>query len=252
MFEGCRIKKKTRAQYFGFKILNENQLLMKKIILFIISALCFVGCKPGTEITGSWRNTDAPSTGLSTILVAALTNRTNARQVLENDLAAALNEKGYRTVKSIEVLPPSLSSGTKPDREALLSSINETGADAILTVALIEKETETRYIPGSVGYAPFPRFGYYGTFWGYYNAWYPMLHDPGYYQEDKVYFIETNLYDVKTGQLLWSAQSETYNPTNLPDFASKFSDIVVSRMEMDDILNTGGGEIAKEPAPGNR
>jgi len=225
---------------------------MKKIIIFLTSALCFVGCKPGTEIAGSWRNKDAPNTGLNTILVAALTNGTNARQILENDLATALNEKGYRTLKSIELLPPSLSSSIKPDRKALLKSITGTGADAILTVALIERETETRYIPGSVSYAPFPRFGYYGTFWDYYNAWYPMLHDPGYYQENKVYFIETNLYDIKTEQLLWSAQSDTYNPTNLADFASEFSDIVVSQMEKDDILNTGGSEVAKELAPENR
>src|SRR5690606_23752299 len=109
----------------------------------------------------------------------------------------------------------------------------------ILTVALIDKETETRYVPGNAGYAPMPRFGYYGTFWGYYNTWYPTLYSPGYYEGEKVYFIETNLYDADTEELLWSAQSETYNPRNLPDFASTFADVVVSRMERDDLLNAG-------------
>lgn len=219
---------------------------MKPITIIIITTLCFAGCAPTTQITGSWKNTDTQLSGnLNTILVTALTSRTTARQAVENNIAAALEEKGYKTVKSMDVMPPTFTSGKTPDREELLSKINGTNADAILTVALIDEETETRYTPGSVRYAPFPRFGYYGTFWGYYNTWYPTLYDPGYYEEDKVYFIETNLYDVETQQLLWSAQSETYNPRSLPEFAEDFAHVVVSRLERDELLN-GTSELARE------
>lgn len=220
---------------------------MKPIrIIITITALYLAGCSSSTQITGSWKNTDAQlSSNLNTILVTALTGRTTARQAVENDIAAALEKKGYKTVKSMDVMPPTFTSSRTPDREELLSKIDDTNADAILTVALIDEDTESRYTPGSVGYAPFPRFGYYGTFWGYYNTWYPTLYDPGYYQEDKVYFIETNLYDAKTEQLLWSAQSETYNPRSLPDFADEFANVVVSRLERDAVLN-GSTDLARE------
>lgn len=219
---------------------------MKQILVITITALCFAGCSPSTQITGSWKNTDSQLSGsLNTILVTALTGRTTARQAVENDIAAALEKKGYKTIKSMDVMPPTFTSSETPNREELLSKIDDTGADAILTVALIDEETETRYVPGSVSYAPFPRFGYYGTFWGYYNTWYPTLYDPGYYEEDKVYFIETNLYDAETEQLLWSAQSETYNPKSLPDFADEFADVVVTRLERDAVLN-GNSELARE------
>ncbi|MDQ2656648.1 MAG: hypothetical protein M3Y60_04440 [Bacteroidota bacterium] len=220
---------------------------MKKIIIAIV-ALYFAACSPGTQITGSWKNADMPvSENVNTIFVTALTGRANARQAVENDLAAAMEKKGYKTIKSIDVMPPTFTGSRTPDREEMLSKIQETGADAILTVALIDEETESRYTPGNYSYAPMPRFGYYGTFWGYYNNWYPTLHDPGYYQQDKVYFIETNLYDAKSEQLLWSAQSQSYNPRNLPDFADEFSEVVVSRLEEDGILNNGEStELAKE------
>ena len=91
-----------------------------------------------------------------------------------------------------------------------------------------------------------PRFGYYGTFWGYYNTWHPTLYSPGYYQEDKVYFIETNLYDAETEQLLWSAQSETYNPSSLTIFAKTFADVVVSRMQQEDLLSPGSSGLTNE------
>ena len=153
---------------------------MKKNIIIILAAICFAACSPQTQITGAWKNSEAQAVAadIHTILVTALTPRVNARQSVENDLARALEKKGYRTIKSMDVLPPTFTKGDKPDRDELLSRIGGTGADAILTVALIDEDTETRHVPGNAGYAPMPRFGYYGTFWGYYNTWYPTLYSP--------------------------------------------------------------------------
>ena len=223
---------------------------MKHMTFLILLAVAVVSCSPTTEITGSWRsnNTALNADNINTILVTALTGRTTARQQVENDLAAALEKQGFRTMKSIDVLPPTFTDGETPDREQLLARINGSGADAIMTVALIDEDTESRYVPGSAGYAPMPRFGYYGTFWGYYNTWYPMLHSPGYYEEDKVYFIETNLYDTRTEELLWSAQSESYNPSSLTNFANAFSEAIVKRLERDGFTPDGNAEgIAREP-----
>jgi hypothetical protein len=179
---------------------------------------------------------EAKEKSLNSILVTALTDKTNVRQTVENDLAEELTRNGVRSVKSLEILPPTFTDGKQPDKDALLAKIKDTGVDAILTVALIDKETETRYVPGDYSYAPVPRFGFYGRFWGYYNNWYPILHSPGYYAEDKTYFWETNLYDAKTEELLWSAQSETYNPTGLTDFSKEISSVVLSKMESDGVI----------------
>jgi hypothetical protein len=222
---------------------------MTKYILYIIGGACLAACSAATEITGSWKNTDATADGhrIGTILVTALTPKTHVRQTVETDIAAALMENGYQTVKSLDVMPP-FTEGKTPDKNELFSKITETRADAIMTVALIDKETETRYVPGNAGYAPVPRFGYYRTFWGYYNTWYPMMYSEGYYEEDKVYFIETNIYDARSEELLWSAQSETYNPSSLKDFSEEFADVVVSRMERDGLLidRDDSKELARE------
>jgi hypothetical protein len=222
---------------------------MRKYILYIIGGACLASCSAATEITGSWKNTDATADGhrIGTILVTALTPKTHVRQTVETDIAAALMENGYQTVKSLDVMPP-FTEGKTPDKNELFSKITETRADAIMTVALIDKETETRYVPGNAGYAPVPRFGYYRTFWGYYNTWYPMMYSEGYYEEDKVYFIETNIYDARSEELLWSAQSETYNPSSLKDFSEEFADVVVSRMERDGLLidRDDSKELARE------
>jgi hypothetical protein len=211
-------------------------MLMKKIILYFFTSAYLLACSSATEITGSWKSPQVNAEKISSVLVTALTSKTNARQTVENDLASALQRSGYKAIKSMDVIPPTFTEGKEPDKEALLAKIKGTDVDVILTVALIDKETENRYVPGNVGYAPVSRFGYYGRFWGYYNTWYPTLYSPGYYTEDKVYFLETNLYDARTEELLWSAQSETYNPGGLSDFSGDFASAVLTKMKADGVL----------------
>lgn len=225
---------------------------MKNTAILILLSVLMMNCRPSTEITGSWKNPNqqamAASEKIQTIMVTALTERTNVRQTVEDEVAAALKKEGFRMIKSIEVLPPTFTNGQQPDKSKLLDRIKGTDADAILTIALIDKETETRYTPGDAAYAPVPRFGYYGTFWGYFNTWSPRLYSPGYYDEDKIYFLETNLYDAKSEELLWSAQSQTYNPNSLPDFSRQFSKVVVTAMRDEGLLSgVGASELAREP-----
>ncbi|HYG19044.1 MAG TPA: hypothetical protein VD816_08940 [Ohtaekwangia sp.] len=214
---------------------------MKHIVYILLLVLC--GCSSSTEITGSWRSNNTPKEGIDNILVTALSSKTAARQTVENDLANILQKNGFKTVKSIDILPPSFTDGKEPDKEVILDKIKGNDIDAILTVALIDKETENRYVPGSTGYAPVPRFDYYGRFWGYYSTWYPTLHSPGYYTEDKVYFIETNLYDADTEELLWSAQSETYNPASLESFSKEFASVMAEQMAADGVLRMNGNPV---------
>ena len=116
--------------------------------------------------------------------------------------------------------------------------LNET--NAILTVSILDKETESRYVPGSYSYDPYAGPAYYRTFWGYYSHMYPYVYRPGYYVTENTYFIETNLYDVATEVLIWSAQSETYDPANLARFARDFADVIVDELQKDGIIGARG------------
>jgi hypothetical protein len=209
---------------------------MQTLIRIFFAGILLYGCGPATQITGSWKNSKVKTINAERILVAALTGNTNARQTVENDLTAALQENGYKAIKSMDILPPTFTASKEPDKEVILEKISGTGVDAILTIALINKETENRYVPGSYGYEPIARFGYFGGFWGYYNTWYPTLYASDYYTEGQVYFIETNLYDAKSEELLWSAQSETYNPGGLAGFSNDFAIAVFDKMRDDGVI----------------
>lgn len=205
-------------------------------LLIFLTTSCLISCGPATQITGSWKNEKLPRKAIKSIMVTALTARANARQTIENDLAAALENDKYSVVKSLDVIPPTFTQSKEPDKETLMKSIKGKNVDAILTVALINQETENRYVPGRYSYAPATRFVYYGRFWGYYNTWYPTLYEPGYYTEEKIYFLETNLYDARTEGLLWSAQSQTSSLGTMTAFARDFTTAVLARMKKDGVL----------------
>lgn len=210
---------------------------MKQFIIVLAAAIAATLCSPSTKITASWKNPKLQAKYYSNIFIASMTSNNIARTTIENELAERLGEAGVKATKSQESFPPTFNQGM-PDRETLMGAVRGSATDAILTVTVLRKESETRYVPGSYRYEPWPRYGYYGNFWGYYSYWYPYTYEPGYYTEDRIYFLETNLYDGATEELVWSAQSETYNPSSVTDFSKNFAKTITERMRKDGLLKT--------------
>jgi hypothetical protein len=48
-----------------------------------------------------------------------------------------------------------------------------------------------------------------------------------------MYYLESNLYDVSSEQLVWSVQSETINPSSLADFSKSYTKALVKALEKD-------------------
>lgn len=211
---------------------------MKKYILYLVISACFLACSPATQITDSWKSEQQIGT-ISSVMVTAMTGKTSTRQMIEAELAGLLQQKGLKAIKSLEVIPPTFTEGSDPNKEALLKRIRGTNVDAILTVTLIDTEKQERYVEGSYGYRPVTRLANFGRFWGYYTAWQPVVNSPGYYTEDKVYYYEINLYDAQSEELIWSAQSETYNPASLSKFTEEFASAVLAKMQKDGVLSRG-------------
>lgn len=203
-------------------------------ILSLSLVALMLSCSPSVKILGSWTGPSTPAEGYSNLFVTALTDNILARQTVETDLDNLLLEKGVNAESSFDILPPGLKSDGV-DKEEVLRKIRELGTDAILTVAVLDQTNETRYVPGSTMYSPMG-YGYYGRFWGYYNYYNPVMYDPGYYTTDKKYYLEANLYDAQTEELVWSSQSETTNPSSIETFSRSFSTTIINQLIKDGLL----------------
>ncbi|MFD2201780.1 hypothetical protein [Shivajiella indica] len=189
-----------------------------------------VSCSPATKIVGSWKNPELGSKKYSDLYVFAMSDNFINRKTIEEDIAQILKTNGIDAQTSVNTLKPGGKlEDVKPDE--IVTAMQQGNNDGLLTMGLIDQTSETRYVQGTA----YPMAGY--GFRGYYGAYGAMAYSPGYYTTDKSYFIEIKLFDAKSGDMVWSAQSETTNPGNIESAALDFATVVVDRMIQDGVLN---------------
>ena len=206
---------------------------MKKTVFAICMLLLLFACSPSMKTTSSWINKDKTAfqnKTYKTIFISVITSKLEVRKKLENELAIAAEKHGYVVIKSVDKFPI-IASDKKYSKEEILEIIKKAGTDLIFTTALVDEHSESRYVPGTASYSP--RF--YGGYRGYFGgAW--TYFEPGYYTTDKTYFLESNLFDAASETVIWSVQSEVYNPTSIERTSKKYTEMVLNKLENDGIL----------------
>ncbi|MCL6259852.1 hypothetical protein M3O96_12180 [Aquiflexum sp. TKW24L] len=206
---------------------------MKKILFFAIFAFA-AACSPATKITRSWTSPDKYGGGYSNLYVAAIIGDVTKRQTIEDDVRSKLSTLGIRSTTSSATIRPNFWMSTDLDKNAMMNIVNQNGQDGIMTMTLIDVQDEQRYIPGAMMMGgPMMMgggWGMGGNFGGHWGMNHGMMMTPGHIVNDRKYFIEINMYDVKSELLVWSAQSKTLNPTSMEKFSSEFAQVVLERM----------------------
>ena len=99
--------------------------------------------------------------------------------------------------------------GGCPAQADAKTALQNAGIDGALVASM--KRIEERTVPG--GYSGSFWGGYYGPGWG--GGW-----DPGYVIPDQLVKFETSLWSLgDQGSIVWSAATETQNPSSGKDFA---------------------------------
>jgi hypothetical protein len=210
-------------------------MMKSKLFLLLLMTVMVSGCAPTQKITGSWVNRQAlPKDPYKSIFILVISQNNSANSTIENMMAKKLESRGRIAVKSSDFFPLNISSTKRVSKEQLDAAIIKSGCDAILTIALLDVREEHHYQPGTV-YAPMT-YGFYGNYYGYYNYYYPQVYSPGYYTSEKVYYLESNFYDNASNSLLWSVQSETYEPSGLKSWFQGYSYMLLNHLKKEGII----------------
>lgn len=202
--------------------------------LLIFLAACTA---TSTNFTGSWKSPDLDKQkSYDNIFVAALTQNMNAKEIVEGELVALLEQQGINATTSLSLFPNNFSAEHASDKRLILDKVKANGNDAILAISLVDQTHENRFVGGNDTYAPTLAYGYYDNFHTYYSYNYSQIYTPGYYSLDKIYYLETNLYDVENEKLYWSAQSDTYNPGDIEYFAEDFSKAIIAQLKREGLI----------------
>lgn len=204
-----------------------------KIIVFITALAGFtLAAVAGPKLEMSWKNPGYSGGQFKKILVLALNGKAANRMEFEDQLVAAISRPAGKAYPSYEfMMRPDV---TPIDVKDVRELVNEQHFDAVVVARVTKHDTTTTYVPGQV-YTPVP---YYGTFYGYYNAVYPVIYTPGYMQTERVGQVEVNLYSTgkPDGELVWTGITNTFEISSVMKTIKGLVKVLTKRLEQDQVI----------------
>jgi hypothetical protein len=207
--------------------------LKSKIAIFAVALACLaVLAIAGPKLEMSWKNPGYAGGHFKKILVLALNGKAANRMEFEDQLVAAISRPAGKGYPSYEfIMRPD---ATPIDMKDMRELVREQHFDAIVVARVTKHDTTTTYVPGQV----YTTVGYYGTFYGYYNALYPVVYTPGYMQTERVGQVEVNLYSTAKpeGELVWTGITNTFEIGSVMKTIKSLVKVVSKQLEKDNIV----------------
>jgi hypothetical protein len=209
---------------------------MKRVLVLMMPLFLLLAACSSTNVTNSWKDKSVEQASFRKVLVIAMLPEKDRslRQQMENELVDDLAKKGYSAMSSYAEYGPKAFAGM--GEKQVLQQLDRNKIDGVITVSLLNTEQSEDYVPGSVRYEPYAVV--YNRFYRSYQTYYNRIYTPGYTDKQTNYFFETNLYDVNSNKLLYSAQSKSFDPSSASQIANEVSKAVVKDMQKNGILTS--------------
>lgn len=183
-------------------------------LLALLSALTLGACA-STGIAESWVDPGTQQLPpFQKVFVAYLGTDAAAQRLAEDAIAKHL--EAPEVLKSYELYPDAR--GLDPVR--VKDELRAKGCDGAVMMRLARVEQEIS--------ATSPHPGYYGSFGGYWGHGYGA---PMEVRTDEIVHMETNLYSLADDKLLYSARSETFNPSSTEELVDEIAEAIAKDLE---------------------
>jgi len=206
-----------------------------KTLTIISIALILSGCN-STKLVSTYKNPEAGN-DYDKVYVVGITGQEIPDERIEMELVRQFEERGVRSASDIFEFHPEMSKD-ESHKEKMIADLRGSGYDAVLTFSLItatEKKDEINV--GSYDTPPSPTdYPYYNDYYDYYGYMAPLVYSKGYVSSNTVYNMEAVLFDSDDGQIIWSAMSESVEPTSMEEFAKGYAKTIADRLIYEDVV----------------
>ncbi|MBL0183188.1 MAG: hypothetical protein IPP96_13165 [Chitinophagaceae bacterium] len=179
------------------------------LLLIVLAGSLVLSCN-STKITSSWKAGDAVTKTYHNIMVWGILTEKDSilKENMEAHLVNDLVDKGYHAISSVTVF--GARSYKKLTEKEIVDQFKNSGVDAVITIALLDKQKEELYVPpGMVN-----NMNSYDHVDKYYSDIYEKVFTPGYYVSTTNYFWESNLFEVTKDKLVYSARTRSFDPSS--------------------------------------
>jgi hypothetical protein len=202
-------------------------LIRTGLLIFILSMLFIaISCSGSkTEIIGEWQEEEYQKGNIDKVLILGIFNKEKPllRRNFEDGMSKAFNNGGVTASPSMDHMPYD----EAIDSTTFEKYFKDLEFDAVVVSRLVGLEQNRDYKAGYLYTIPYNN--YYG-FYGYYYASIKYANTSGYLSKNVVVVLETNIYETKEKELIWSGISETVDPDKASDVIKSFGSELVSKL----------------------
>lgn len=220
-------------------------LLARRALAIAATVIFLAACSSSTQLTSSWKNPENTGAPLQKVAVFVIAKNDAIRRYAEDQMVA-------RMPKEVNgVVGYSMFSRPEEDVNKVLAYLVKNSFDGVLVTRLVDIDKTTKYVPPRtyVQSVPYYGAGYYGGRYGYYNSFNGYYGNafgatyvtttPGYEKKQTNVIVETMLYRLPKGELLWTGTTETLNPEKKSEVADGIIDIVEEKINQQGLLKGG-------------
>ena len=198
--------------------------------LLAVSAALLVSSCANTKISQSWVEPDNKRSYNDLLIIGVGESQQN-RRAYESHFVEELRATGTEAEASYKLIPNS----EKLNRETVDKAIDGMEIDGVIVTHLVAVDEETIYRP-SMDYMPMYGGGYYGGLYSYYPHVNTYVSRPGYYSTHETFTLETNLYDVESEELVWSARSRTFSPESVSEVINDLTKLLIKDLKEKNLI----------------
>jgi hypothetical protein len=170
----------------------------------------------------TWKAPNLVPNNLHNVVTVYISRDGAMRRTVEDSMAQKLRGEGVRATPAYSIL----NNDALKDRERAKARLQAAGYDGVVAIKLVSKNTQVEVTPGT-----------YDGYWG--PAW-DGAYDPGYLTTETVVRVETSVYSLHDGKLVWSGVSKTVDPNSMSSAISDVTEVVAKALQKQQIIATAG------------
>jgi hypothetical protein len=225
---------------------------MRIALIVVLVIMCSCESKKKVTNTGCWVNKEKINNKYKNIYVLGMLRTSYNNISVETEMADMARARGIITTRNYDVQPASEVS-MEMRKDLAIMKIKQYECDAICTIGVKDIHSESYYTGGTSlsvsAYVPYGNYGgYYNQFPTYYANYYSNAGFGGYYssgsmelkkghvETDNTYFVECNLFDAATYELLFSVQSKAFNPKDIDKVSKEYCTAIFKTLEKEGVI----------------
>ena len=195
---------------------------MKSKLIASILFILILSCSQSSQFTNLYVDEAYKNMQFKKVLVVGMAKDEWKRKVYENEFRTQLIKHDVQVLTAWQELPE----GQTISKETFDKYFSDKNIDAVFVV-IAEGSTTTETMT-SAGAS-----NVYVGFYGFYFSSAQYMYGPVTTSEETIVYMKTNIYETSKGTLIWSIDSQSYEPQNTGEVIKTVSYNVVNELAKD-------------------